>query len=561
VLAGSESPPLAGLRGPILRTALWLLPPVLVGALLRLWGLSGQILLGDEMHAVVSALNLSVPEILVTYRLADHCIPLAALYRLLIERGVELSELVIRAPPVVAGLAALVIFPLAVARWPHGGWRRAAVLAWLIAVSPSLVFYSRFARPYAMVVLLAPLAAAAFWRWWRGGGHRWAALYAACGAASAWFFLGSAPFVAAPLAWAAGDLALARLGRRREGGRRGLLALAAAAAGLAAGVAAFLLPALRTFLRLVRRKAGGVPADLGDVTYVAQLQSGALHPSLAVLFWGLALLGLALLLRRRPGLGLFTLLLVVAQWVGIVLVLRPDGITHPTAINRYVLMTLPLVLFWLAEAVVWIHGTSRTWRRTPSWAGGALAAACVGGLLLGNPFVVEPGFRLGPFGGAWQTEALPREPPAMPAAAIPGVYRLIAAEPGDEPVVEAIYPLVAHALQPVVSLAKVHGRPVILVASQRFLRDPRVAFRAALPPDPEAIERSGGRFVVLPLDRPRLRRLERAVTLGMAPPSPTSPRHETLVEARALANELIAAWGEPHLVSEDILAWDLARIR
>ncbi|HUP41836.1 MAG TPA: hypothetical protein VM599_01360, partial [Thermoanaerobaculia bacterium] len=253
----------------------------------------------------------------------------------------------------------------------------------------------------------------------------------------------------------------------------------------------------------MRRKAGGVPADLGDVSYVAQLQSGTLHFSLAVLFWSLALLGLALLLRRRPGLGLFTLLLVVAQWVGIVLVLRPQGITYPEAINRYVLMTLPLVLFWLAEAVVWLHGTSRTWRRTPRWAGAALAVACVGALLLGNPFVVEPGFRLGPFAGAWQTAALPREPPDLPDAAIPAVYRLIAAEPGGEPVIEAIYPLLAHALQPVVSLAKVHGRPVILVASLGFLSDPRVAFRAALPPDPEAIERSGGRFVVLPLDRPR----------------------------------------------------------
>jgi hypothetical protein len=453
-----------------------------------------------------------------------------------------------------------VLFPLAVARWREldGGWRRAAAVAWLLAISPSLVYYSRFARPYAEVVLLAPLAAAAFWRWWRGGGHRWAVLYAAAGAASAWFFLGAAPFVGAPLVWAAGDLARRRLGRRREGPGRGPLALAAAAAGLAAGVAAFLLPALPSFLRMVRGKAGGASADAGDLANVARLLAGTGWLVPAILFWGLAVIGLAALLRRRPALGSYTLVLVVLQWAVLVLVLRPEGVGVPVILNRYVLVSLPIVLLWVVEGAGWLGKRLATRGRM---AERGVVVACVGALALGGPFAGDPALHLGPFGGAWHTLVVYRDSPALPLAAVPAVYRQIAAEPGDEPVIEAIPALSAFDLRPSISLARLHGRPVIVAADHAWLADPRLAFRTVVPADPGAMARSGGRFVVLPLDRLRLRRLQRAVERGEPMPGATSPDRRAVILARELAGEVTRAWGEPHLTSGDVLLWDLARIR
>ncbi|HUP42838.1 MAG TPA: hypothetical protein VM599_06470 [Thermoanaerobaculia bacterium] len=540
---------------------LWLLPPLAVGAVLRLWGLSRQILVGDEVHGLVSAVNLTVAEILTTYRLADHCIPLSVYYRLLMDSGVRLSETLIRAPAVLSGLAALAIFPLAVARWREidGGWRRAAVMAWLLAVSPILVYYSRFARPYAEVVLLATLAAAAFWQWWRGDGHGWAVLYVAAGAASAWFFLGSAPFVAAPLLWAVAELAWRRIGRRGKGQGRGFLALAAVAAGIAAGIAGFLLAALPSFLRLVRRKAGGGSVEPGDLADLARLQAGTGWLALAVLFWGLAALGLAALLRRRPALGSFTLLLVIAQGTGIVLVLRPAGIGASAALGRYLLVCLPIVLLWVSEGVFEL--AERLGKRSRMAERGFLLA-CIGALALGSPFAADPALRLGPFAGAWHGLAIFEDPPTLPAAAVPAVYRQIAAEPGAEPVIEAILERTAiHGLRPTIALARHHRRPVILVSDDPWRSDPRLAFQTLVPADPRAIAGSGGRFVILQLDRPRLLRLQHAVERGEPMPGATSPDRQAVVLARELADELTRAWGEPHLTSGDVLLWDLARIR
>jgi predicted membrane-bound mannosyltransferase len=137
----------------------WSLPFV-VGAALRLWNLRGQILGGDETHAIRAALNFTLPKILVTYQVTDNCIPLTALYKLFLLAGMPLTETLLRLPVLLCGLAALLALPAAFA----GRLDRGTVLVyrWLLAISPALVLYSRIARSYMPMVLLSFGAVMAF---------------------------------------------------------------------------------------------------------------------------------------------------------------------------------------------------------------------------------------------------------------------------------------------------------------------------------------------------------------------------------------------------------------
>lgn len=543
------------------RTLLWLGPAWAVGAALRLWGLPGQVLVGDEVHGVTSALNLTLPEILTTYRLADHCIPLASYLRVLVVSGVGLTETLIRLPSVLAGLALLVGLPLAVSRRPDPArWLRAAALAWLVAIAPSLVYYGRIGRPYAVVALLATLAAAAFWRWWWGAPLGWAVLYGASAAGAAWFHLGAVPFVAAPLVYAAGELVVRRLrgGDRRRG--RGPGALITVGLGLGAGVAAFLLPAWSSFRRLLRHKAASPGPDLEDVGDALLLQAGTGWVAAAVLFWVLAGAGLASLLRRRPRSGLYGLLLVTVQWGTMALVLRPSGVAIPLVLNRYVLPALPVVVLGVAEGVVALRELClRRGAGTLGW-GGAVAA--IGVLVAAGPYAAEPRLRVGPFAGSNPAIALHERPPSLPPEAVPPVYRFLAAEPGTGAVVEAVTLTASFALRPTIALSRLHGRGVVLATSHSWVSDPRLDLRTVVPAVAGPMARSEGRFVVLHLDRPRIRGIESGHGRGLAvqDPGPTSADHGAVAEARSLARDLRTAWGEPHLVSGDVLLWDLARV-
>src|ERR1700686_5228412 len=82
------------------------------GVVLRFWNLGDQMLGGDELHAVRAALSQPLPALLTTYQLADSCIPLTALDRWLLDRGVALDEWLLRLPVLARWLAALGLLPL-----------------------------------------------------------------------------------------------------------------------------------------------------------------------------------------------------------------------------------------------------------------------------------------------------------------------------------------------------------------------------------------------------------------------------------------------------------------
>ncbi|MFL6193301.1 MAG: hypothetical protein ACJ75H_03970, partial [Thermoanaerobaculia bacterium] len=284
--------------------------PFLAGAVLRLWHIRDQILGGDEVHAIRAAVGFSLPKILTTYQQTDNCIPLTAFYKLVILGGAPVSEMVLRLPALLCGLAALLALPAAF----EGRVSRATVLVyrWLVAVSPLLVLYSRIARSYLPMVLLSFGAVWAFEAWWRTRSWKAGAAYVALGGLAVWFHLGAGPIVAAPFLFAAGEALFRRKPRRDF--KRDLRDLIGLGLGLTAGFALFLVPAWGSFVALVSTKHAEQTVPWGEVIpALLRLGAGTASGWLAAAFWIAALAGLALLWRSRRRLAVYTATVVAGH--------------------------------------------------------------------------------------------------------------------------------------------------------------------------------------------------------------------------------------------------------
>jgi predicted membrane-bound mannosyltransferase len=146
-------------------------PPAGLLIFLRAWQLPSQLLDGDEWHALHRALYLDYSQLATSFGISDHSIALALYYRVAMDT-VGLSDAVLRAPFLLCGALTFVLVPWAVERFL--GRFVSLTLSWLLALSPLLVFYSRYARPYAVALACVFGGAFAFLAWWDTGRRRWA---------------------------------------------------------------------------------------------------------------------------------------------------------------------------------------------------------------------------------------------------------------------------------------------------------------------------------------------------------------------------------------------------
>src|SRR5690606_18158105 len=131
----------------------WWLPvaaALAFGTFLRGWQLRSQMLVDDEWHAVRMLLGADFGTIATHFGHADHSIPLTLLDRWMYRHG-TLDEWHMHVPLLFAGLALLVLAAIALRRELRPATRTAWVA--LLALSPALVYFSRTARPYALVAL------------------------------------------------------------------------------------------------------------------------------------------------------------------------------------------------------------------------------------------------------------------------------------------------------------------------------------------------------------------------------------------------------------------------
>lgn len=564
-----------------------LLAPLTAGIAVRARRLGEQVLAGDELHGVRAALADPIAVLLTTYRTADPCLPLAAFYRWVLELGGRWSETGLRSPALAASLLAVLVLPLLARRWV--GDRAAFVLAWLLALSPSLVAFGRMARPYAIVWLLAGVAVLCFYRWWRregGSDAGCAAAYALLAPLVAYLHLPSASFVAAPFVFALADgLYAGSLGRRWRG-------LAAVGLAALAGVAAFALPARDSLLALLAAKSGAGGWSAEVLGPLCLLGAGTSHAWVAVVFWTLTALGAALLASRRPAFATYTLTLVAVH-VAALLALAPFGVFSPLIVHRYLLVAAPLVLLWTAVGLAGAAAASarwllevagKGWGKLPPWARGdrplvagerlerALAILLVGlalALWLGSGPLVRPAAEISSF--QLHDDLLrfdrPLELPPLPAAGAPRVEAEVRPRlPALYLELEAPGALIEYPFRPAWRFARApylyqleHRRRVLVSSLDPTLCDPRLAWSNHVCPRAEELLAAPARYLVVHLD-PLAE--ERAVAGQRRIRDPRPRRWRVHAEAAArLAAHLEERWGAPDHATPGLVAWDLERAR
>ena len=310
------------------------------GTALRLWMLPGQILLDDEWHGLNQVAERTLGGILTNFDAKDNTSLPLNVYHWALLHTAGWSEAGIRFPVIAAGIASLILLPLAARR--HLGDRGALFFAFLLAVSPFAVFYSRFSRAYGPVLLLGFLAILAATRWLSTGERRSRRWFLALGLAAAYFHPLAAVTLLAPFAAYA-------WGALRGGSGAAVPPVEVRKAGVVA--AAGLAPLGWAMLTATER----LPWGQGEWTAkglreAATLLAGTTDLPLVLVFFAVAVFGLAALARTSPGGALLARVFIAnVAMAGVLLAAaRPFGLGSGIVLLRYAIALLPLTLLAVA---------------------------------------------------------------------------------------------------------------------------------------------------------------------------------------------------------------------
>jgi hypothetical protein len=308
---------------------------VALGTFVRVRGLGELPLHGDEYHTLIAA-DGSFGEILTSFDSVGSHVALPLLQKVALDLcgpGVVSFRLVALVPGL---LTIFLAYPL-LRRWVSN--EAAALATALLAVNPMAIYYARFARGYALGLLLALVLGWAVARLLAGEGRR--AWSVACLVASAallpWVHLSTLGFVLA-LGLAASALAWSR--SRAEG-----LRMLAAFAGAGVLALVLFLPVLRQVLAYF----GGLTSEDPPLDWfgVPTLLAGGRGVAWAWL--GLLVLGAVALWRDGRERVLLTLAAALGP-LALLLAKNPPGMDYAWA--RYLLSPLPFLAALVAAGFV-----------------------------------------------------------------------------------------------------------------------------------------------------------------------------------------------------------------
>jgi hypothetical protein len=324
---------------------------LIAGIFLRVYQLRTQMLVDDEWHAVRMLIRADAASIASHFGLADYCIPLTLYYRWLYDLG-ALSEWQMHLPLLLAGIALLCVAP-ALLRSTTPLPERTTWVA-LLAISPSLIYFSRTARPYALLALLGVVAFVAFRNWWSGvrGRRMWGALYVVATVFAGWAHLLSLVFTLWPLAYhGIGALRDALRGHERAQALRSLARLIGLGVLVAIPLALLLAHPLLNDWGAMAGKAGANSVDPTSLYRSLLMQFGITQAWLCAVLVVLLAFGAWRHWRRDPVL-VGTTLSASAVGIVVICIARPAWIQHAPVLVRYAAPVLPLLLLFVAEGLV-----------------------------------------------------------------------------------------------------------------------------------------------------------------------------------------------------------------
>ena len=242
--------------------------------------------------------------------------------------------------------------------------------------------------------------------------------------------------------------------------------------------------------------------------------------------------------------------------------LSPVGHESPLVFNRYLLVSLPIVLLWIAVALAPAAGGSR-WRSV-QWMVPATFLALVTAT---GPFMDAKLWRSS-FAHGDDHLAFYTPRAVVAPRRIPVFYRRLAAEPDGGAVLEFPWLPVWRVNRAFYVYQEVHGREVVVAPPHEQLWNERLAFRNMVPGRPADLLASRARWLVIHRDlgreedRARDAVVYHPLRIGIIQPH-TRRRFWRLFHrsARATVERLEAEWGPPDHVERAVVVWDLDRVR
>jgi len=319
----------------------------LISAAPRLHQIGWQIISDDEWHAVKIVNEYSYGYIFTHFEYADNCIPMSLIYELF-QNTIGLNEITLRVLQIIAGLLMVPVF-VYIARKYIGQWS-ALFLGVLLAASPFLIYYSRYARPYIFVVFLSFLALMSFYEWMRSGGKRNIYSYVACGVLAVYFNQASFPLIASPLAYGLIVLFLKCKSPDRCQFNHSLRGILGAGAGLVVGIMAWFLPAMGS-VGAMGSKVGRGEVDLSTLVGFLRILNGFGSMPIVVALMVLAIAGSFWLIRDNKELGCYLLTIITVQVVSVIIV-GPMAIDEAVVFMRYNIGIMPFYFILVAIGIV-----------------------------------------------------------------------------------------------------------------------------------------------------------------------------------------------------------------
>ena len=314
---------------------------VITGFFLRFYLLRDQVLLDDEWHGLLFIKDKTFSEVLTQINPFQNSSPILNIYRYVCYHTIGVSEWNLRLPLLLTGCLMIVIIPLLMRRKITDS--ASIIYGLLLALSPFLIFYSRFSRAYIIIAFFSMISLLLAFQWFYLNQRRYAAGFLLISILSVYIHLTALAMAFAPyLAYFAGFLS-----KRLKKDTRFSRALNAP---LKEVMIFGCLHAIGLFLVMFRfiSQRESLPLDVmhfsgGDIITIMGLVSGTAK------WWGIGFVfatmiwGVRKMAKENP---LLVLLLISGILVNIcfIRVLNPFGIESGAVFLRYCISVIPIVL-------------------------------------------------------------------------------------------------------------------------------------------------------------------------------------------------------------------------